>query len=58
MKGHLSPWLFVECETCDARAQLESGDRSSAIREAVALGWREIDHLWRCPACAARIRNR
>lgn len=57
MKGHLSPWLFVECGGVGCYARLDlawMGDRQKAIAELRRLGWVQTSEHYLCPMCARK----
>lgn len=60
MRGHLSPWLFVECARCGTRRDVsETGNRQDAMRILRQSGWRQNyrDLLWSCPDCGTPKRG-
>lgn len=58
MRGHLSPWLFAECERCGAILDVsDSSNRIKATQALFRVGWRtlRISGLWVCGDCKPKM---
>lgn len=58
MKGHLSPWMFVECGAHGCKACIDLagfGGRSAALDELRKRGWKHTAHSgFVCAECLSK----